>query len=318
MDAADAWKQAYSTIQTSLPMKTAAIAATLTFALACACVAQDAGADSPEKAAALANARAYEAAYAKADLKGLADFFTADAEYMAEDGTSTNGRAGIEETLRAGLAANRGGKLTIEVGSVRAISPEVLSEKGATIVTSKSGEATRSLYTAISVKKNGQWKISQLVESPEPALTPGDHLAELAWLLGEWEESDKTDDLSIHSQYMWARGQNFLSRSVTVKRAGEVTLEGWQIIGWDPVQERIRTWTFDGEGGFSEGTFTREGNRWMLRETGVAPDGSRTAWDNTITKVSADKFTLESNNRTLDGEPQPGIGRVEINRVKGN
>ena len=55
-----------------------------------------------------------------------------------------------------------------------------------------------------------------------------------------------------------------------------------------------------------------------LRETGVAPDGSRTSADNTITKLSADKLTWESNNRTLDGDPQPGIGRVEINRVKGN
>jgi uncharacterized protein (TIGR02246 family) len=299
-------------------MKNVALAATITFALAAACLAQNASEASPEKTAALANARAYEAAYAKADLKALADFFTDDAEYTAENGTSANGRAQIEQTLRAGLAANRGGKLTVEVGSVRALSPEVVSEKGSTTVTSKSGEVSRSLYAAISVKKDGQWKISQLVESPEPTLTPGDRLAELEWLLGEWEESDKTNDLSVQSQYIWARGGNFLSRSVTVKRANEVTLEGWQVIGWDPVQERIRSWTFDGEGGFSEGTFTREGDRWLLRETGVAPDGSRTGWENTITKVSGDKFTLESHNRTLDGEPQPGIGRVEINRVKGN
>jgi hypothetical protein len=54
-------------------------------------------------------------------------------------------------------------------------------------------------------------------------------------------------------------------------------MEGWQIIGWDPLEERIRSWTFDGEGGFGEGTWTREGDRWLLRETGVAPDGTRTS-----------------------------------------
>ena len=97
-----------------------------------------------------------------------------------------------------------------------------------------------------------------------------------------------------------------------------MTLEGWQIIGWDPIEECIRSWTFDGEGGFSEGRFTRDGHRWLLRETGVTPDGSRTAADDTFTKLSADRFTWESNNRTLDGDPQPGIGRIEINRVKGN
>jgi hypothetical protein len=29
---------------------------------------------------------------------------------------------------------------------------------------------------------------------------------------------------------------------VTVKRGGETTLEGWQIIDWDPIEERIRSW----------------------------------------------------------------------------
>jgi hypothetical protein len=151
-----------------------------------------------------------------------------------------------------------------------------------------------------------------------PTVSPREHLEELAWLVGNWEEADKTNDLTVQSQYLWARGGNFLSRNVTVKRGGNVTLEGWQIVGWDPIEERIRTWTFDGEGGFAEGYYTREGERWLLRETGVAPDGSRTSADNTITKLSADKLTWESNNRTLDGDPQPSIGRVEINRVKGN
>jgi len=50
----------------------------------------------------------------------------------------------------------------------------------------------------------------------------------------------------------------------------------------------------------------------------VTPDGSRTAADNTISKITADRFTWESNNRTLDGDPQPSIGQIEISRVKAN
>ncbi len=136
--------------------------------------------------------------------------------------------------------------------------------------------------------------------------------------MGEWKEADKSDDLAVHSQYVWARGGNFITRNVTVKRGAETTLEGWQIIGWDPIDNCIRSWTFDDEGGFAEGRWTREGKRWLLREKGIAPDGSRTAADSTFTKISDDRFTWESNNRTLDGNPQPGIPRIEINRVKGN
>jgi uncharacterized protein (TIGR02246 family) len=299
-------------------MKSLALLATLTAALSCTSFAQKPADPSPEKAALVANSRAYEAAYAKADVKGMADFFAEDADYTTDDGRVFSGREAISGAIRAGLVANRGSKLAIATETVRVLSPEAVLEKGSTTVTAKNGETSASLFTAIHVKKDGQWKINQLIESPVPALTPRDRLAELAWLVGEWEETDKTDDLTIRSQYLWSRGGNFLTRSITVKRAGEVTLEGWQIIGWDPIEERLRSWTFDGEGGFSEGRFTRDGERWLLRETGVAPDGSRTSGDNTITKVGADRFTWESNNRTLDGDPQPSIGRIEINRVKGN
>jgi uncharacterized protein (TIGR02246 family) len=272
----------------------------------------------PEKAAAIANDRAYEAAFAKADVAALAGFFSDDAEYTSDDGRTFTGRAEIEGAIRAGLLANKGATLAIAADSVKVLAPEVVVEKGSTTVTAKDGSTSGALYTAIHVKKDGKWKISQLVETPQAEATAHDRLAELEWLVGEWEDSDKTNDVAVHSQFVWARGGNFLTRNVTVKRANETTLEGWQIIGWDPIEERIRSWTFDGEGGFAEGTWTREGQRWLQRETGVAPDGSRTSADNTFTKVSADRFAWESNNRTLDGDPQPNIGRIEIIRVKGN
>jgi uncharacterized protein (TIGR02246 family) len=298
-------------------MKVIALAIWITGTIASASFAQAPADTSPEKAAIVANDRAIEAAYAKADVKALAGFFTDDAEYTTDDGRTFSGRAAIEESLRTAFLSNKGAKLAINVDSVRQLAAEILVEKGSTSVTTKSGETNGALYTAVHVKKDGKWKISELVETPLPEASPHDRLAELEWLVGEWEETDKSDDLTIRSQFVWARGGNFLTRNVTVKRAGNITLEGWQIIGWDPIEERIRSWTFDGEGGFADGRWTREGDRWLLRETGVAPDGSRTSADSTFTKLSPDRFAWESNNRTLDGDPQPSIGRIEINRVKG-
>ena len=266
----------------------------------------------------MAKDRAYEAAYAKADVKALADFFTADAQYTSDDGRTFDGRAAIEGSIRAAFQARKGAKLAISLDSVRVLSPEVVMEKGSTTVTAKNGETSGAQYAAIYVKKDGEWKISQLIETPLADVSPHDQLSQLAWLVGEWEEADKSDDLAVHSEYLWARGGNFITRNVTVKRGDETTLEGWQIIGWDPIDNCIRSWTFDDEGGFAEGRWTREGQRWLQREKGIAADGSRTAADNTFVKISDDRFTWESNNRTLDGNPQPGIPRIEINRVKGN
>ena len=61
-----------------------------------------------------------------------------------------------------------------------------------------------------------------------------------------------------------------------MKRGDDSVLEGWQIIGWNPVDECIRSWTFDDEGGFTEGRWTRDGERWLVREIGYGADGSRT------------------------------------------
>jgi uncharacterized protein (TIGR02246 family) len=299
-------------------MKTIALFASLSALLAAVSLAQDSADTSPEKAAVMANDRAYEAAYAKADVKALADFFAEDAQYTSDDGQTFDGRAAIEGSIKAAFQTSKGAKLAIKLDSVRVLSPEVVMEKGSTTVTAKDGDTNGAQYAAIYVKKDGKWKISQLIETPLADVSPHDQLSQLAWLVGDWEETDKSDDLAVHSQYVWARGGNFITCNVTVRRAGKTTLEGWQIIGWDPIDNCIRSWTFDDEGGFSEGRWTPEGQRWLLREKGVAPDGSRTAADNTFIKISDDRFTWESNNRTLDGNPQPGIPRIEINRVKSN
>src|SRR4051812_16512244 len=162
-------------------MKTSLVLS-FTFALAGACFAQTAGSPppSPEQTAVAANDRAYEAAYAKADAKALADFFADDADYTTEEGRAYSGRAAIAEAIKAGLLANRGSKLAIVLDSVKVLTPETVVEKGSTTVSSKTGEANKALFTAIHVKKDGKWKISQLIESPIPDVTAREHLEELA------------------------------------------------------------------------------------------------------------------------------------------
>src|SRR3954465_11804120 len=100
-------------------MKKTALLAAVTAALAGTTLAQAASDTPPEKAAVIANDRAYEAAYAKADVKALADFFAEDAEYTSDEGRTFSGRAAIGGALRAGLLANKGSKLAIAVDSVR-------------------------------------------------------------------------------------------------------------------------------------------------------------------------------------------------------
>lgn len=275
-------------------------------------------APSAEQKAVEALDRAYEAAYAKGDAKAISGLFTEDAEITADDGRVVTGRAAVEAMLKAGFQANKGATLVIDSGSARLLAPGVVVQKGSTAVTSKDGESSVALFTAVLVEKDGKWKYSQVIETPQTETTPGERLSELGWLLGEWQETDKSSGLTIRSKCDWARGGNFISRNITVKQGEEVKLEGWQVIGWDPLEERIRSWTFDSEGGWSAGVWIRDGKRWLVREEGVNPDGERIAADNTVTQLAAGNMTWESYNRTLNGTPQPSLDKIEITRVKGN
>lgn len=258
-------------------------------------------------------ARDYEAAYNKGDATALGSLFAEDVEYTDADGVLTSGREGVVALLRKGFITNPGAKMKIQIDSVRSLTPDVAVERGTTLVTSRDGSQSPSAYTAVHVLKDGSWHIKQLVESPVPSPSPGEMLSDLGWMVGTWEEKD--GDADIETKVNWARGNNFLTRNFKVTVNGEVNLEGWQIIGWDAANNTIRSWTFDSEGGFQEGTWTRAGESWTIQQWGVLPDGGTISSFNTLQRVGDDRCIWESTNRTLDGDPQPNLPRVEMVRV---
>ncbi|MCC6353932.1 MAG: SgcJ/EcaC family oxidoreductase [Verrucomicrobiae bacterium] len=259
-------------------------------------------------------AKQYEAAFGKGDAKALAAMFAEDVEFTDEDGVTVVGREVMEGILRKAFARNKGAKFAIQIDSVRALGPDVAVERGTTLTTSSDGAQTTSAYTAVRVRKDGKWLIGQLVESPPPAPAPGEMLSGLAWMVGTWKEKD--GDAEVETKVDWAKGGNFLTRTIKVTHAGEVTLEGWQIIGWDAAREQIRSWLFDSGGAVMEGVWTADAQGWLIRQVGTLPDGGRMSSDNTMRRVGDDKFIWESTNRTLDGEPQPNLPKIEATRVK--
>jgi ketosteroid isomerase-like protein len=86
-------------------MKAFLIPAVVVIALTSTSFSQTAPDTPPEKEAVLANDRAFEAAYAKGDVKALAGFFAEDAEYTTEEGQTLAGNAAIEESMREAFKA---------------------------------------------------------------------------------------------------------------------------------------------------------------------------------------------------------------------
>jgi hypothetical protein len=105
-----------------------------------------------------------------------------------------------------------------------------------------------------------------------------------------------------------------LNRSFAVVVGDQVDLAGMQIIGWDPVAKQIRSWIFDSDGGFSEGKWTRKGDRWLIRQSGTLPDGGRSSAVNVITRIDDDSFTWQSVQREIDGDILPNVDEVLVVR----
>jgi hypothetical protein len=129
---------------------------------------------------------------------------------------------------------------------------------------------------------------------------------------------DKTGDQTVETKINWAGDKNFLVRTFKVKGADQSETEGWEIIGWDPQRQQIRSWIFDSNGGFGETTWTNDGEHWLIRASNVLPNGDRSTAENVLTQVDDNKFTWESQNRTFNGDPQPSLDKIEVQRVAGS
>jgi uncharacterized protein (TIGR02246 family) len=262
------------------------------------------------------NAQQYEEAYNKGDAKTLAGFYSEDVDYTDPDGAEVKGRDAMEKLLADNFAQNPGVKISITTDEIKQVTPDVKVSRGVATVTLPNGAAQATRYTAVRVKKGDHWEITQLTETDAPAPGASSQLQALDWLVGSWE--DKSGDQVVQTKTVWAGDENFLVRTFKVKGADQSETDGWEIVGWDPVRQQIRSWIFDSNGGFGEASWVYDGDDWLIRASNVLPDGSRSTAENLLTKVDDNNFTWQSQNRTLNGEPQPALDSIEVRRVSGS
>jgi len=308
---------------TSIPLLVIALTCPVAFAVAASETATPAdqassqySSDSSEFKAAEEGAQRYMAAYNKADAKTLADFFAEDVDYIDQDGAEVKGRDAVQKLLAENFQANPGVKLDMTVDELRQLTPDVRVNRGFATVTPKDGAAVATRYVSINVKKGDRWLISQLTETEAPPPSAYSQLQALEWLVGNWE--DKAGDQTVDAKVNWAGDKNFLTRTFKVKGSDQNETDGWEIIGWDPDRHQIRSWIFDSNGGFGESTWVNDGDHWLIQASNVLPDGSHSTAEHVLTRVDDNKFTWESQNRTLNGDLQPSLDKIEVQRVPQN
>jgi len=266
-----------------------------------------------EERAIRAVAEAFAKGYNAHDAKAVAALFTADAEAVDEEGNATQGRAAIEQVFAGIFAENPKTRIEVSVGSIRFPSPTVAIEDGSSSVIRAPNEpAERNRYMVVHVKQGGTWRMASARDLPgEPPLAE-EQLKQLGWLVGDWV--DESPESLIITSYRWTENHHYLVSDFTVQIGGRPAMTGSQRIGWDPLAKKLRSWVFDSEGGFVEGTWTRDGQRWLVKTTGVTRDGKPASATNVTTRVAKDRMTWESRDRSVGGDVMPNIGPVTIVR----
>jgi uncharacterized protein (TIGR02246 family) len=260
---------------------------------------------------------AYVEAYNKQDAKALASMWSPEAVYVnPETGKQAIGREEIEKEFADTFENLKDAKLEVSVQSIRFLSPNVAIETGTARIVRPKEEPDESAYSALFVKRDGKWLLDRVTEEQPPAPPPSnyDHLKELEWMVGCWIDRDDDAGVTVQTDCEWTKNKNFITRSFAVAVRNEVNLAGMQIIGWDPAAKHIRSWVFDSDGGFAEGKWTRKDKRWVIHQTGMLPDGNKSAAVNIIRQLDNNSFTWQTVQRSVGGDMLPNVEEITIVR----
>jgi uncharacterized protein (TIGR02246 family) len=262
-------------------------------------------------------AAAYVEAMNKGDLNAVMAFWTSDADYIDESGKATRGKEALTALFKNGLAEIKGKKVTGKAHSLKFLRPEVAMEDGSLEFTAADGSKESNRYAVVWVKSGDHWLISSARDLPAetsdlPSLAYL-QLKGLEWLVGEWQ--DASDKIDVHAVCRWDHSKSFLLMEYEVKRPGVEPIRVTQRVGWDGHNGLVRSWVFDSQGGFGEGYWQRQGNRWVVTKAGILPDGGTGSATNIYEFVDPNTFIWRAHDREVEGQP---LADTEIKFIRKN
>jgi uncharacterized protein (TIGR02246 family) len=267
-----------------------------------------------EQAVRKANAAQLEAIN-KGDLDGVMAFWAPDADYIDEAGKTTRGQDAIKARFKDMLPTLKGAKIGGKIYGVKFLRPDVALVDGSLEIAAADGTRESNRYATVWSKAGDKWLISSARDLPAevedvPSLAYP-QLKSLEWMIGDWAEEGGKGKVTVKCH--WAPNKSFLLMDYEVKNEGADPLLVSQRIGWDPVNGMIRSWSYDSTGGFGEGYWQRDGNKWVVGFTGVLADGGVGGSTN-VYEFKDDKTVLyRSVDRDVDGQP---VADVEAKFVR--
>ena len=199
------------------------------------------------------------------------------------------------------------------VHHLRLVKPDVARVEGEATVNSPEMEPSRVTFSAILVNQNNKWMIDSIEETPirVPA-SSYDALRDLEWLVGHWV--DESEEARVDTEFRWTAGRAFLLRSYSIETADGGLQQGTQVIGLDPRSNEIRSWSFNSDGSFGDGIWSKNGDDWIVKSSETLPDGLAASGTFVMEEIDENTMTMQLIGLEVEGEPRPASEVVTIVR----
>ncbi len=276
----------------------------------------------PKKEDRTAAVKAMLSSYAQAfnakDLDKVASAWATDCSYFDKTTRErVEGKTAMRADLKKSFTEQPGLRLSATVDRVKFITDNVAKVEGQTVMTSPGEDPQQAEFSAILVDPGNRqhgWQIHSLEESavPQPE-TAYDALKQLEWLIGRWTE--ETENARVESAFRWSPGKAFLVRSYSIQTETGIAQQGTQVIGWDPRAKHVRSWTFNSDGAFGEGIWSKNGKDWLIKSAQTLADGRAASGTYVLTEVNNDKLQLQLIGHSIGGVPQPTSEAVTMLRT---
>ena len=256
-------------------------------------------------------ANRFAEAFSTGDLKTLESLYADDARLITLDGDVYQGRESIVSFLEFGISNNPGISLRNDIRGIRLIGDSVAIENGFTQSTTAEDKTPQTVaYYMVYVKRDGGWKIFDVIESDPSSLSLGaDHaerLAALDPLVGHWVEEGENQ--TLHHHVSWSPNHTYLLfEYFSVADGGKPVRISTQRVGWDASSKTIRSWLFEEDGGHGSAIWSAlpDGKSWLLKASGVMQDGAEVTASVRISQISSKRLKIENYDRTIAGKAMP-------------
>lgn len=253
--------------------------------------------------------KSFVEAFEKGENAKAASFLTEGAELIPDDAPPIRGRKALQDAITASFAKSPGHKIALEQSSLRFTSSVTAIEDGIMKTTVRAQAPISQRYSLQLVKEDGKWVISTIREWAHDE----DSLNDLEWLIGSWQA--KSNDAEIKTSYEWLGNKAFIRGNIMMRQKDR-SVSAMQIIGLDPSSGELHIWIFEADGGFAQGTCTRDGDTWAFETKGVLANGGALGAKNLLHRVNNDTMTWQPVNLRFGQEQVSDLPPMKVTRVK--